>query len=466
MQGIRRLTYLMTMTAGILAVATSHVAAASAEPARAGGVSEYQVEAKRIGGLAQASEGTVIYGSTAGSWDHREPRLGRVGPQGPFGETAGPRLWNGELAIGTEGDLWAATIDDSGESWISRSMSGGAWSQIAGTAGARAIAPRASGGVWFLQMEPRGIFTINDVPKVGYVSTAGEVVAFPLSDHEAGLSSIVEGHEGDAWFTEYFADKIGHMTPTGQLTEFSLRAGSRPAGITVDAHGNFWFTEPGENRAGQITPTGKITEYSLPQPVRPAQIAAGADGRLWFTEGVSMSETARIGNLGRITPSGQFTQFGLPDSESELQDVIAGAEGNIWYSAMGEHGCVGGGSCLMWEPKNPAIVGRIKPAPLTTAVAAGRAALRRIRIDVAISCSNGNVTETCKGSIAIKLNGKQVAKSRYSVPIDTSRKVPVRRIAGVSSLVKATLGKRRALAIVRPDASKVRRRAITLIHPK
>jgi hypothetical protein len=61
----------------------------------------------------------------------------------------------------------------------------------------------------------------------------------------------------------------------------------------------------------------------------------------------------------------------------------------------------------MWEPKNPAIVGRIRPAPLTTAVAAGRAALWRNRIEVAISCSNGNATETCKGSIAIKLNGNR-----------------------------------------------------------
>jgi len=463
---MRRLIYLLTAMVGVLAVATSCAAAGFAGPEGASGVSEYQVEAKRIAGLAQASDGTVIYGSIAGPWDHPEPRLGRVGPQGPLGETVGPRLGADELAIGTEGDTWARTIDDSGRSRISRSMSGGTWSQIAGTADARAIAPRAAGGMWFLQGEPRGTSMVGAVPKVGYVSAAGEVVAFSLPDLKAGLSSIVEGHEGDAWFTWHDADKIGHMTPTGQLTEFSLRAGSRPADITVDAHGNFWFTEPGASRIGQITPTGEITEYSLPQSAWPDQIAAGADGRLWFTELVWAHETARFGNLGRITPSGRFTQVELPNRASDPRDVIAGAEGDIWYSAMGEHGCVGGSSCQRWEPKNPAIVGRIRPAPLTTAVAVRRAALWRNRIDVAISCGNGNVTETCRGSIAIKLNGKQVAKSRYSVPIDTSRKVPVRRTAGVSSLVKATLGKSRALAIVRPDAGKAKRRAISLIHPE
>jgi virginiamycin B lyase len=461
MREIRWLAYLMTMAVGMAAIATNHAAAAPAGPERASGVTEYTVEAKRIFHLVQASDGTIVYGSSAGTWDHPEPRLGRVGPTGPLGETAGPNLWIGEIAIGTEGDTWAATVDDSGESWIGHSPSGAAWSEIAGTAGARALAPRAAGGMWFLQMEPRSNRTIDDVPKVGFVTSAGEVTAFPLPNHEAGLSSIAEGHEGDAWFTEYLANKIGRMTPAGELTEFPLRSGSGPDGITVDAQGNIWFTEPAGNGIGRITPSGKITEYRLPQAVRPAQIAAGADGRLWFTEWMSLDES-RSGTLGRITPSGRFTRVELPNRESEPIDVIAGAEGNIWYSAMGEPGCIGGSSCITWEPSNPAIIGRVEPTPLTTAVAARHATLLRNRIDVAIACRDGNVNQICKGSIAIKLNGRQVAKSRYRVPVDTSLEVPVRRLGGISSLLKSTRGNQRAVVLLHPDEGKVRRHVVTL----
>ncbi len=464
MQAIQRLFFLMVMTAGILAMATGQAVAASAVPASASGVTEYTVEAKRIGNLAQASDGTVIYGSTVGSWDHLVPHLGQVGPNGPLGETTGPLLRFGGITTGTEGDIWAATYDQAGESWVSRSMAAGGWSRIEGTAGAGDITPRAAGGVWFVQREPRDNQTIDDVPKVGYVSATGAVTAFPISYRETGNSSIVEGHEGDVWFTEYFPGAIGRMSPTGELTEFPLRAGSRPASITIDGAGNFWFTDTEGSRVGRITPTGSITEFRLPQPVRPGQIAAGADGRLWFTEQVAYSESVGIGNLGRISPSGRFTQVELPDRESEPQDVIAGSDGDIWYTAIGERSCGGGGSCQMWEPKNPAIVGRIRPVPLTTAIAAVRTLLWQNRADVAISCGDGIVTEICKGSIAIEVSGKRVARSRYSVPIDSSRQVAVRRVAAVSSLLKATIGKRRALVVVRPDAARTSRRAVTVVR--
>jgi streptogramin lyase len=48
----------------------------------------------------------------------------------------------------------------------------------------------------------------------------------------------------------------------GSITEFSLPFGSAPFGITAGPDGNLWFTESG--KIGRITPSGTITEFSLP----------------------------------------------------------------------------------------------------------------------------------------------------------------------------------------------------------
>lgn len=66
--------------------------------------------------------------------------------------------------------------------------------------------------------------------------------------------SIVEGSDGNLWFTEYY--RLGMVTPQGQLTEYSLPAGSSnflPDNITTGPDGNLWFTEYMGSRIGSIT---------------------------------------------------------------------------------------------------------------------------------------------------------------------------------------------------------------------
>src|SRR5947209_13652407 len=76
-----------------------------------------------------------------------------------------------------------------------------------------------------------------------------------------------------------------------------LTPNSDPKGIITGADGNVWFTEDIGNRIGRITPSGVVTEFStgLSNAAYPRDIAAGPDGNLWFTE--------FAGNrIGRITP--------------------------------------------------------------------------------------------------------------------------------------------------------------------
>src|SRR5439155_597612 len=71
---------------------------------------------------------------------------------------------------------------------------------------------------------------------------------------------ITAGPDGNLWFTEGFADKIGRITTAGEITEFPLTALSFPYGITAGPDGNLWFTEEKADKVGRITPAGEVTE--------------------------------------------------------------------------------------------------------------------------------------------------------------------------------------------------------------
>jgi streptogramin lyase len=175
----------------------------------------------------------------------------------------------------------------------------------------------------------------------------GAAVAAPVvTEFEAGFSSnngawdIVPGPDGNMWFTEENADRVGRITPTGVLTEFStgLTKGS-PRGITAGPDGNLWFTEyNGGGAIGRVTTAGTITEYSaaLSADAKPNDIAPGPDGNLWFTE----HSPARI---GRIDPATQtITEYtaGLSPG-SEPTAIAAGPDGNLWFTEYADPGRIG-----------------------------------------------------------------------------------------------------------------------------
>jgi virginiamycin B lyase len=73
-------------------------------------------------------------------------------------------------------------------------------------------------------------------------------------------------------------------------------ADSCPHSITTGPDGNLWFTEPQANKIGRVTPAGDFTEYVVPTADSyPRAIALGPDGNLWFTE-------SRAKKIGRIAP--------------------------------------------------------------------------------------------------------------------------------------------------------------------
>ena len=81
------------------------------------------------------------------------------------------------------------------------------------------------------------------------------------------------------------ATAAGAAAPT--ITEFraGISAESVPMGIAAGPDGNLWFTENAANKIGRITVGGAITELAcLPANSGPTNITTGPDGRLWLTE--------------------------------------------------------------------------------------------------------------------------------------------------------------------------------------
>jgi len=94
--------------------------------------------------------------------------------------------------------------------------------------------------------------------------------------------AITAGPDGALWFTELSGNRIGRISPGGQIQEMALPSGARPYTITSGPDGALWFTEAGAGRIGRITIAGAVTEY--PIAGAPRYITAGPDGALWFGE--------------------------------------------------------------------------------------------------------------------------------------------------------------------------------------
>ena len=158
--------------------------------------------------------------------------------------------------------------------------------------------------------------------------------AVSITEFVAGVSlgaspaGITPGPDGNLWFAET-ADRIGRITPTGVVTEFSgITAGSTPVGIVAGPDGNLLVHGDAWQSHWQDHTGGAVTESLTPgiTPGVSVGIAAGADGNLWFTESSS-------NRIGRITPAGVVTEFsaGITAGRSPY-GITAGPDGNLWFT--------------------------------------------------------------------------------------------------------------------------------------
>ncbi|KWT92182.1 virginiamycin B lyase family protein [Candidatus Magnetominusculus xianensis] len=189
-------------------------------------------------------------------------------------------------------------------------------------------------------------FTESGASRIGKITPTGVITEYNLPTTGLWPNGITLGPDGNLWFTESYGNKIGKITPTGTVTEFSstksgniddyqIAAGSYPTGITLGPDGNLWFTEMAANKIGKMTTSGIITEYDLPQGGYPWGITAGPDGNLWFVESGGDNTQPGGNNIGRITTAGVITEYPIPTAQSWPTNIALGPDNNLWFTEYG-----------------------------------------------------------------------------------------------------------------------------------
>jgi streptogramin lyase len=121
-----------------------------------------------------------------------------------------------------------------------------------------------------------------------------------------------------------FGAGTAHAAPYFAFTAFPISFGlnTNPTHITAGPDGNLWITEDAGNRIGRMTPTGVLSQFSsgLASGSAPDGITPGPDGNLWFTEGGARG-------IGRITPAGVITEFLDSNFESAARGIVSGPDG-------------------------------------------------------------------------------------------------------------------------------------------
>ena len=217
-------------------------------------------------------------------------------------------------------------------------------------------------------------------------AAAPTVTEFPIPTDAAGAGDIVLGPDGNLWFTEKTANKIGRVTPGDPpvIDEFEVPTDfTEPFNITVGPDNQIWFSGKfsGAGGVGRINPANTADKqghggYGV---ISPAGIASGPGGSIWL--GDQGGQVVRIdpatmnivgaaipvtgfnirnltggpdanlwvtdfgGQIARVTPAGDVTSFDVPGGGA--WDIITGPDGNLWYTA---------------PEGNDSYVGRITPA--------------------------------------------------------------------------------------------------------
>ena len=180
------------------------------------------------------------------------------------------------------------------------------------------IAAGPDGNIWFTE------FRAN---RIGSITPSGEISSFELGG--GGFPERLSGGPDDAiWFTDPAGNRLGRLGMDGATAYVLLPTPqSGPAGITLGTDGNLWFTEHAANRVGRVTPLGTVTEFVLPHKGSPAGIVEGTDGEFYIAE--------NGGNrIDRISMDGRVVEFPLPTPVRRPNDLTVTQDGSIWFTEI------------------------------------------------------------------------------------------------------------------------------------
>ena len=172
-----------------------------------------------------------------------------------------------------------------------------------------------------------------NIPKpVSYRSAASEpdvvITQFDIPTRTAVPHNVAVDAQGQIWFVERFADKVGTLDPRSAVfREFPIPAGARPHGVLPDRNGFIWWSESRGNHLGRLDPrSGQMKRYGLPQErSSPHTLALGNDGLIWMTQ----IGGNRIASFDPRTES--FREYPVPTKESRPYGIVVDSRNQVWF---------------------------------------------------------------------------------------------------------------------------------------
>ena len=233
------------------------------------------------------------------------------------------------MIVGPDGDFWAA---ETTPQTLARIKPDGTVSEVSiPTAAGNDPSPVADltadfhGNVWF---------ALRGASVIGRIAPDGTITQFP----QVFATRLAADSGGNVWFTN--PGIIGRLTPEGSLEAYKVPSSdfplpgspiTGPFGLTAGADGNLWFTEQFAQKVGRIDPAAAIT-LSVP-PLTSARAAVPFSGQVaTFTDprsGRPAADYAASINWGDFTispgtitlqPDGSFAVSGSHTYASERVD--------------------------------------------------------------------------------------------------------------------------------------------------
>ena len=226
----------------------------------------------------------------------------------------------------------------------------------------------SGGAVWATVLHPPALVSVD--PGAALAGDGAGVTVHPLAAGAGRPMQLTAGGDGSLWYTRD-DDRLVRRDATGTERVIELPPGAAPYGVCVAPDGTVWFTAPGVDRIGRLTPAGDLRMVRLPVPdSRPAMIAATADGAVWVAlnaagalarlhdgdtglvrlphgpspaapvglaaagDGVFYADIAGA-RVGHVTAGGTVEQTVFPDAACRPHAVAADPGGGCWVTLWG-----------------------------------------------------------------------------------------------------------------------------------
>lgn len=186
--------------------------------------------------------------------------------------------------------------------------------------------------LWFVEMGTN---------RVGRMTTTGEVEEFTIPDAAALGRVIAPGPDGKIWVLGSGLDGRVHVWAVDdsglsiEIAPLGDNTGFLPTGITTGPDGNVWISKL--FAIARVSPAGQVTEFPIASGAFATSITAGPDAHLWYVTSIGPFVARRQG-LSRITTDGVIEDVlyvGNHQGTSAPSSIITSPDGSLWFADNG-----------------------------------------------------------------------------------------------------------------------------------